>query len=86
MATLEEVIDLVQGHDQPQWASRLAEVLPSDVTTLRRLLHGQGDADDFHVAYFTTREGRWLNRTDEATANERLSLLRACCSWMLARW
>jgi len=77
MATKEEVIDLLLGHDQAQWASRLAEVLPSDVTALRRLLPGRGDADDFHVAYLTTRNGRWLHPTDEAAVNERFSLLRA---------
>ena len=57
---------------EPHSPLRGSAVLPSILMGCRPLA-----ADDFHVAYLTTREGRWLNRTDEATVNERLSLLRA---------
>lgn len=77
LATLEEVIEILRDHDQPQWAATLGNIQPGDTAALRLLLPGRGGADDFHAVYLTTREGHWLNRDDGRVANERLSLLRA---------
>ena len=77
MATLAELVELLQDHDEPQWALRLAGIAPGDVTSLRRLFPGRDDAQDFHAVYLTSRGGRWLNNQDEVAVNERLSLLRA---------
>lgn len=77
MATLAELVELLQEYDEPQWALRLAGIAPGDVTGLRRLFPGRDDAQDFHAVYLTSRGGRWLNNQDEVTVNERLSLLRA---------
>jgi hypothetical protein len=77
MATLAELVELLQVHDEPQWALRLAGIAPGDITALRRLFPERDDAQDFHAVYLTSRGGRWLNNQDEVTVNERLSLLRA---------
>ncbi len=77
MATLAEVADLLDDYDEPHWALRLSGILPDDVTGLRKLYPGCGDAEDFHAIYLTSRDGHWLSSKEEATVNERLSLLRA---------
>ncbi len=77
MATLAELVELLQDHDEPQWALRLAGIAPGDTTGLRGLFPGRDDGQDFHAVYLTSRGGRWLNNQDEVTVNERLSLLRA---------
>jgi hypothetical protein len=77
IATLEQVIEILNDHDEPWWASKLANLQPGESMDLRQLLPGRGGAEDFHAVYLTSRDGRWLNREDGRVVNERLSLLRA---------
>ena len=76
-ATLAEIIEILEDHDEQGWALRLSGLVPGDLTALRRLMPARGDAEDFQAVYLTTRHGRWLPPQDEVRVNERLSLLRA---------